>query len=100
VASPWNSLTLYFIYIQSVFPFFDITHYLVWVMALKHQPGAATVAWKNPLSSCFTAMLHCFGGGIIRCVLLAEPPLRFLQITLICYEHLQSGILHFFPHAT
>ncbi|XP_065803550.1 ribitol-5-phosphate transferase FKTN isoform X2 [Muntiacus reevesi] len=40
--------------------------------------GAAELAWKNPLSSWFTAMLHCFGGGILSCVLLAEPPLRFL----------------------
>nr|XP_058158561.1 trimeric intracellular cation channel type B isoform X2 [Dasypus novemcinctus] len=23
-------------------------------------------------------MLHCFGGGILSCILLAEPPLRFL----------------------
>uniref|UniRef100_A0A8C2NUW3 Transmembrane protein 38B n=1 Tax=Capra hircus TaxID=9925 RepID=A0A8C2NUW3_CAPHI len=44
----------------------------------EHQPGAAALAWKNPLSSWFTAMLHCFGGGILSCVLLAEPPLRFL----------------------
>ncbi|KAF4019573.1 hypothetical protein G4228_011222 [Cervus hanglu yarkandensis] len=75
--SPWNELTLAFSR-TSMFPFFDIAHYLVSVMALKHQPGAAELAWKNPLSSWFTAMLHCFGGGILSCVLLAEPPLRFL----------------------
>ncbi|XP_025137959.1 trimeric intracellular cation channel type B isoform X5 [Bubalus kerabau] len=75
--SPWNELTLAFSR-TSMFPFFDIAHYLVSVMALKHQPGAAALAWKNPLSSWFTAMLHCFGGGILSCVLLAEPPLRFL----------------------
>ncbi|PNI49206.1 TMEM38B isoform 5, partial [Pan troglodytes] len=23
-------------------------------------------------------MLHCFGGGILSCLLLAEPPLKFL----------------------
>ncbi|XP_059782505.1 trimeric intracellular cation channel type B isoform X2 [Balaenoptera ricei] len=75
--SLWNELTLAFSR-TSMFPFFDIAHYLVSVMALKHQPGAAAMAWKNPLSSWFTAMLHCFGGGILSCVLLAEPPLRFL----------------------
>ncbi|XP_026961106.1 trimeric intracellular cation channel type B [Sagmatias obliquidens] len=74
---PWNELSLAFSR-TSMFPFFDIAHYLVSVMALKHQPGAVVVAWKNPLSSWFTAMLHCFGGGILSCVLLGEPPLRFL----------------------
>ncbi|CAD7687486.1 unnamed protein product [Nyctereutes procyonoides] len=75
--SPWDELTLAFSR-TSMFPFFDIAHYLVSVMALKRQPGAAAVARKNPFSSWFTAMLHCFGGGILSCVLLAEPPLRFL----------------------
>ncbi|XP_032274409.1 trimeric intracellular cation channel type B isoform X3 [Phoca vitulina] len=78
--SPWDDLTLAFSR-TSMFPFFDIAHYLVSVMALKRQPGAAAVARKNPLSSWFTAMLHCFGGGILSCVLLAEPPLRFLANT-------------------
>ncbi|XP_045051197.1 trimeric intracellular cation channel type B isoform X1 [Desmodus rotundus] len=77
MASPWDELTLAFSS-MSMFPFFDIAHYLVSVMALKRQPGAVAVAWKNPVSSWFTAMLHCFGGGILSCVLLAEPPLRFL----------------------
>ncbi|XP_076997182.1 trimeric intracellular cation channel type B isoform X1 [Tamandua tetradactyla] len=75
--SAWDELTLAFSR-TSMFPFFDIAHYLVSVMALKHQPGAEAVALRNPLSSWFTAMLHCFGGGILSCVLLAEPPLRFL----------------------
>ncbi|XP_036891751.1 trimeric intracellular cation channel type B isoform X2 [Sturnira hondurensis] len=77
MASPWEELTLAFSS-MSMFPFFDIAHYLVSVMALKRQPGAVAVAWKNPVSSWFTAMLHCFGGGILSCVLLAEPPLKFL----------------------
>ncbi|KAB1280369.1 Trimeric intracellular cation channel type B [Camelus dromedarius] len=37
--SPWNELTLAFSR-TSMFPFFDIAHYLVSVMALKRQPGA------------------------------------------------------------
>lgn len=77
MASSWDELTISFSR-MSMFPFFDIAHYLVSVMALKRQPGAAAVAWKNPISSWFTAMLHCFGGGILSCLLLAEPPLRFL----------------------
>ncbi|XP_006886973.1 PREDICTED: trimeric intracellular cation channel type B [Elephantulus edwardii] len=76
--SPWDELTLAFSR-TSMFPFFDIAHYLVSLMALKRQPGAVSVAWRNPLSSWCTAMLHCFGGGILSCILLAEPPLRFLE---------------------
>ncbi|KAM6169289.1 trimeric intracellular cation channel type B [Rhynchocyon petersi] len=75
--SSWDELALAFSH-TSMFPFFDIAHYLVSLMALKRQPGAVTVAWKNPLSSWCTAMLHCFGGGILSCILLAEPPVRFL----------------------
>ncbi|EHB06045.1 Trimeric intracellular cation channel type B [Heterocephalus glaber] len=75
--SSWDDLTLTFSH-TSMFPFFDIAHYLVSVMAMKHQPGAAAIARKNPVSSWLTAMLHCFGGGILSCILLAEPPLKFL----------------------
>ncbi|KAG8508568.1 Trimeric intracellular cation channel type B [Galemys pyrenaicus] len=39
MSSPWDELTLAFSR-TSMFPFFDIAHYLVSVMALKHQPGA------------------------------------------------------------
>lgn len=74
---PWEEMTLAFSR-TSMFPFFDIAHYLVSVMALKQRPGAAAAAWSNPLSSWFSAMLHCFGGGILSCILLAEPPLKFL----------------------
>ncbi|XP_055973197.1 trimeric intracellular cation channel type B [Sorex fumeus] len=77
MGSPWDDLTLAFSR-TPMFPFFDIAHYLVSVMTLKRQPGAEAEAVKNPLSSWFTAMLHCFGGGILSCMLLAEPPVRFL----------------------
>ncbi|XP_031233293.1 trimeric intracellular cation channel type B [Mastomys coucha] len=73
----WDDLILAFSR-TSMFPFFDIAHYLVSVMALKQQPGAAATAWSNPLSSWLSAMLHCFGGGILSCILLAESPLKFL----------------------
>ncbi|KAM5299480.1 trimeric intracellular cation channel type B [Ctenodactylus gundi] len=75
--SPWDELTLAFSH-MSMFPFFDVAHYLVSVMAMKRRAGAGAVARKNPVSSWLTAMLHCFGGGILSCVLLAEPPLKFL----------------------
>ncbi|XP_028718604.1 trimeric intracellular cation channel type B-like [Peromyscus leucopus] len=74
---PWDDLTLAFSR-TSMFPFFDVAHYLVSVMALRQRPGAAAVAWSNPVSSWMSAMLHCFGGGILSCVLLAEPPVKFL----------------------
>ncbi|XP_051043722.1 trimeric intracellular cation channel type B [Phodopus roborovskii] len=73
----WDEMTLTFSR-TSMFPFFDIAHYLVSVMALKQRPGSSAVAWNNPLSSWLSAMLHCFGGGILSCILLAEPPLKFL----------------------
>ncbi|XP_049626854.1 trimeric intracellular cation channel type B [Suncus etruscus] len=78
MGSPWEDLTLAFSR-TPMYPFFDIAHYLVSVMALKRQPGAAAEAWRNPMSSWFSAMLHCFGGGILSCILLAEPPVRFLS---------------------
>lgn len=74
---PWDDLTLAFSR-TSMFPFFDIAHYLVSVMALKQRPGAVAAAWNNPLASWLSAMLHCFGGGILSCMLLAESPLKFL----------------------
>lgn len=36
--SSWNDLTLAFSH-TSMFPFFDMAHYLVSVMAMKRQPG-------------------------------------------------------------
>lgn len=51
--SPWDELTLAFSR-TSMFPFFDIAHYLVSVMALKRQPGECgetqTVPLRVPLT--------------------------------------------------
>ncbi|XP_003470960.1 trimeric intracellular cation channel type B [Cavia porcellus] len=109
MGSSWDDLTLAFSH-TSMFPFFDIAHYLVSVMAMKRQPGAVAVARKNPVSSWFTAMLHCFGGGILSCLLLAEPPLTFLTnhtnvllassvwyITFFCPCDLVSQAYSFLP---
>eukprot|EP00069_Balaena_mysticetus_P013143 bmy_21973T0 len=52
--SPWNELTLAFSR-TSMFPFFDIAHYLVSVMALKHQPGECGAPRTGPLGMPLTA---------------------------------------------
>lgn len=46
--SPWDDLTLAFSR-TSMFPFFDIAHYLVSVMALKCQPGECGALRTGPL---------------------------------------------------
>ncbi|XP_074139081.1 trimeric intracellular cation channel type B [Sminthopsis crassicaudata] len=74
----WGELTVAFSR-MSMFPFFDIAHYLVSVMTLRQQQGAISVAWQNPLASWFSAMLHCFGGGILSSFLLGEAPTKFLE---------------------
>ncbi|KAM5328492.1 trimeric intracellular cation channel type B isoform 3-T4 [Glossophaga mutica] len=44
-------------------------------------------------------MLHCFGGGILSCVLLAEPPLRFLaNNTNVLLASSIWYIIFFCPH--
>lgn len=48
MASPWDELTLAFSS-MSMFPFFDIAHYLVSVMALKRQPGECGAPGSGPL---------------------------------------------------
>lgn len=47
MASPWDELTLAFSR-TSMFPFFDIAHYLVSVMALKRQPGECGALRTGP----------------------------------------------------
>ncbi|XP_038625974.1 trimeric intracellular cation channel type B isoform X1 [Tachyglossus aculeatus] len=61
-----------------MFPFFDMAHYLMCVMSLKKQPGIVEVSQKSPVACWLSAMLHCFGGGILSSLLLAEPPVEFL----------------------
>ncbi|XP_027718853.1 trimeric intracellular cation channel type B [Vombatus ursinus] len=74
----WEEVTLTFSRVP-MFPFFDIAHYLVSVMTLRQQLGAVAVAWQNPLVSWFSAMMHCFGGGILSAILLGEAPVKFLE---------------------
>lgn len=51
--SPWDELTLAFSR-TSMFPFFDIAHYFVSVMALKRQSGECGALRTGPLRVPFT----------------------------------------------
>ncbi|XP_029025570.1 trimeric intracellular cation channel type B [Betta splendens] len=58
----------------SMFPYFDMAHYVVSVMALREQPGALEVSRTSPLACWFSSMLYCFGGAVLSGIMLAEPP--------------------------
>ncbi|XP_041816112.1 trimeric intracellular cation channel type B [Chelmon rostratus] len=58
----------------SMFPYFDMAHYIVSVMALREQPGALEVSRASPLACWFSSMLFCFGGAVLSGIMLAEPP--------------------------
>ncbi|XP_074546732.1 trimeric intracellular cation channel type B [Halichoeres trimaculatus] len=57
----------------SMFPYFDMAHYIVSVMALREQPGALQVSRVSPLACWFSSMLFCFGGAVLSAIMLAEP---------------------------
>ncbi|KAM4719199.1 trimeric intracellular cation channel type B isoform 1-T3 [Anableps anableps] len=57
----------------SMFPYFDIAHYIVSVMALREQPGALDVSRVSPLACWFSSMLYCFGGAVLSGIMLSEP---------------------------
>lgn len=57
----------------SMFPFFDMAHYIVSILALREQPGALEVSRVSPLACWFSSMLFCFGGAVLSAVMLAEP---------------------------
>ncbi|XP_062268672.1 trimeric intracellular cation channel type B [Platichthys flesus] len=58
-----------------MFPYFDVAHYVVSVMALREQPGALEVSRVSPLACWFSSMLFCFGGAVLSGIMLAEPPI-------------------------
>ncbi|KAG7237356.1 hypothetical protein INR49_032479 [Caranx melampygus] len=58
----------------SMFPYFDMAHYIVSIMALREQPGALDVSRVSPLACWFSSMLFCFGGAVLSGIMLAEPP--------------------------
>ncbi|XP_063334481.1 trimeric intracellular cation channel type B [Pelmatolapia mariae] len=63
----------------SMFPYFDMAHYIVSVMALREQPGALEVSRVSPLACWFSSMLFCFGGAVLSGIMLAEPPVAPLS---------------------
>ncbi|KAM9735468.1 trimeric intracellular cation channel type B [Menidia menidia] len=63
----------------SMFPYFDMAHYIVSVMALREQPGALEVSRVSPLACWFSSMLYCFGGAVLSGIMLAEPPVAPLS---------------------
>ncbi|XP_053321849.1 trimeric intracellular cation channel type B [Spea bombifrons] len=82
----------------SMFPIFDGAHYLASVMAAREQPGAVEVSRRSPMACWFSAMLHCFGGGILSSLMLAEPPILFLSNgTNILLASVIWYLVYYFP---
>ncbi|KAF7661501.1 hypothetical protein LDENG_00260500 [Lucifuga dentata] len=76
----------------SMFPYFDMAHYIVSIMSLREQPGALLVSRVSPLACWFSSMLFCFGGAVLSSIMMAEPPVaplsnstNVLLATLIWY---------------
>ncbi|XP_056157952.1 trimeric intracellular cation channel type B [Lampris incognitus] len=63
----------------SMFPYFDMAHYTVSVMALREQPGALEVSRRSPFACWFSSMLFCFGGAVLSGLMMAEPPVAPLS---------------------
>ncbi|KAK5900826.1 hypothetical protein CgunFtcFv8_025755 [Champsocephalus gunnari] len=57
----------------SMFPYFDMAHYIVSIMALREQPGVLRLSRVSPLACWFSSMLFCFGGAVLSAIMLAEP---------------------------
>ncbi|KAJ1218139.1 hypothetical protein NDU88_005722 [Pleurodeles waltl] len=80
----------------SMFPFFELAHYLVSVMTLREQAGAEEVARRSPVACWFSAMLYCFGGALLSAVMLAEPPVLFLTNEVNIFMASATWFLVFF----
>ncbi|XP_028318586.1 trimeric intracellular cation channel type B [Gouania willdenowi] len=63
----------------SMFPYFEMAHYIVSIMALREQPGAQDVSRVSPIACWFSSMLYCFGGAVLSGIMLAEPPVAPLS---------------------
>ncbi|XP_063311276.1 trimeric intracellular cation channel type B [Pelobates fuscus] len=82
----------------SMFPLFDAAHYWASVMSAREQPGALDVSKKSPVACWFSAMLYCFGGGILSSIMLAEPPVTFLSNgTNILMASITWYLVYYFP---
>lgn len=63
----------------SMFPYFEMAHYVISVISLRQQPGALDLSRVSPLACWFSSMLFCFGGGVLSGLMLAEPPVAPLS---------------------
>ncbi|XP_006009200.1 trimeric intracellular cation channel type B [Latimeria chalumnae] len=73
-----DQLSLHFSKI-SLYPYFDMAHYIVSVMALREQLGVQEVARRSPIACWFSAMIYCFGGAFLSAILLGVPPIEVLS---------------------
>ncbi|XP_073681011.1 trimeric intracellular cation channel type B [Garra rufa] len=65
----------------SMFPYFDMAHYIISVMSLREQPGALEVSQRSPFACWFSSMLYCFGGAVLSALMLADAPVAPLSNT-------------------
>ncbi|XP_050960846.1 trimeric intracellular cation channel type B isoform X1 [Labeo rohita] len=65
----------------SMFPYFDMAHYIVSVMSLREQPGALEVSQRSPFACWFSSMLYCFGGAVLSALMMADAPVAPLSNT-------------------
>ncbi|XP_077091579.1 trimeric intracellular cation channel type B isoform X1 [Siphateles boraxobius] len=65
----------------SMFPYFDMAHYIISVMSLREQPGALAVSQLSPLACWFSSMLYCFGGAVLSALMMADAPVAPLSNT-------------------
>ncbi|XP_056110618.1 trimeric intracellular cation channel type B isoform X2 [Rhinichthys klamathensis goyatoka] len=65
----------------SMFPYFDMAHYIISVMSLREQPGVLAVSQLSPLACWFSSMLYCFGGAVLSALMMADAPVAPLSNT-------------------
>ncbi|XP_056110616.1 trimeric intracellular cation channel type B isoform X1 [Rhinichthys klamathensis goyatoka] len=75
----------------SMFPYFDMAHYIISVMSLREQPGVSlsvsrgtgvlAVSQLSPLACWFSSMLYCFGGAVLSALMMADAPVAPLSNT-------------------
>ncbi|XP_016305758.1 trimeric intracellular cation channel type B [Sinocyclocheilus anshuiensis] len=65
----------------SMFPCFDMAHYIISVMSLREQPGALEVSQRSPFACWFSSMLYCFGGAVLSALMMADAPVAPLSNT-------------------
>lgn len=56
-----------------MFPIFDLMHYTLSIMYLKHEAGVVDLSRRSPITCWVCSMLCCFGGGMLAAAMLGEP---------------------------